>query len=96
MPVKWPVNTNTSVGSVNLFSLNIDLDFGGLDFGSHINKKPRLYKNEKYSLNGVIRINYIIETNSKNWNTVSFWIFQHDNMWDIIFEIYLSILNESV
>jgi hypothetical protein len=87
MPAKWPANTNTSVGSVNLFSLNIDLDFGGLDFGSHIHKKPRLYKNEKYSLNGVIRINYIIETNSNNWKTVSFWRSQHDNVRDIIFEI---------
>ena len=75
--------------------IDIDLDFGGLDFGSHIHKKPQPYKNEKYSLNGVIRINYIIETNSKNWKTVSFWFSQHDNMWDIIFEIYLSILNES-
>ena len=74
--------------------MNIDLDFGGLDLSLTDIKKSRLYKNEKYSSNGVIRINYIIETNSKNWNTVSFWISQHQNMWDIIFEVNFSCLNE--
>src|SRR5450432_267632 len=52
-------------------------------------------KNGNYSLYGVNRRNYIIWTNSNYWKTVSFWISQHDNMRNIIFQVRFTNLNKS-
>src|SRR5664279_1989081 len=95
MRAQWPACTNTSLWSVNLFSWNIDLVFDGLDFGFIINKNQLPYKNGKCSLYGVVRINYIIWTNSNYWKTVSFWFSQHNNVWDIIFKIDVAFLDKT-